>query len=70
MQHLNYLLQESLVFTGSDINILDNCISEQQTDLAMQEYLLGKGGFVTQEATFSYNNEQESSLSSDTGGSD
>ena len=49
-----------------DLNILDNCMfPEQQTDLAYARIPNGTGGFVIQEATFNYNNEQESSLSTD-----
>ena len=57
---------ESLYLSDLDLNILDNCIfPEQQTDLAYARIPNGIGSFVIQEATFNYNNEQESSLSTD-----
>ena len=57
---------ESLFLSDLDLNILDNCVfPEQQTDLAYARIPNGTGGFIIQEATFNYNNEQESSLSID-----
>ncbi|MBH75572.1 MAG: hypothetical protein CMP68_00125 [Flavobacteriales bacterium] len=57
---------ESIYLSDLDLNILDNCIfPEQQTDLAYARIPNGSGEFIIQEATFSYNNEQESSLLSD-----
>ena len=57
---------ESLYLSDLDLNILDNCIfPEQQTDLSYARIPNGIGSFVIQEATFNYNNEQESSLSTD-----
>ena len=54
---------ESLYLSDLDLNILDNCVfPEQQTDLAYARIPNGTGGFIIQEATFNYNNEQESSL--------